>query len=382
MVKPCGPICNLDCRYCYYLRKRELYPNQTFRMPDEVLESFTRQYILSNHLSDITFSWQGGEPTLMGLDFFQKALKFQQKYQPAHAAISNTIQTNGTLLDDAWCAFFKDHNFLVGVSLDGPAEIHDKYRRDKLGNPTHAKVMAGIDLLNKHGVEYNILTCVHRGNTGQPQQVYDFLINQAGAKYLQFIPIVERKNLTGYQEGYTLTKRSVSGKSYGEFLISIFDTWVRRDVGTIFVQIFDAALGAWHGQPPSLCIFGKTCGNALVMEHNGDLYSCDHFVEPSHFLGNILNEALPNLVQSEKQMRFGQNKFTQLPEYCRQCEFLFACYGGCPKNRIRRTPDGEAGLNILCEGYKAFFSHVDKPMRIMSALLGQNIPPAEIMKTF
>jgi uncharacterized protein len=380
MAKPRGAICNLDCQYCFYLKKEALYPDSKFFMSDEILESFTRQYIKAQIVPEVTFTWQGGEPTLMGLDFFKRALYFQKKYQKPGMRIYNTIQTNGTKLDDVWGRFFKLHDFLVGLSLDGPREIHDAYRLDKGGNPTYARVMNGLSILKKHKVEFNILTCVSSANAKHPLEVYRFLRDDIKTQFIQFIPIVERDNQTGYQEGTRVTPRTVSGEAYGHFLISIFDEWVKRDVGRVFIQIFDVALGAWYGQPAGLCIFNQTCGAALAMEHNGDLYSCDHFVEPRYLLGNIEDDKLLPLVGSESQIQFGQSKSDKLPNYCRECEVRFICNGGCPKNRILATPDGEMGLNYLCDGYKAFFTHIDPAMKEMVRMLNNRRPPADIMK--
>jgi len=379
MLKPRGPICNLDCAYCYYLSKERLYPGSGFRMSDDLLEEFTRQYIEAQRVPEVTFAWQGGEPTLMGLDFFRRAIELQQKYRLPGMRIHNGLQTNGTTLNDKWCHFFQEHNFLIGISLDGPREMHDAYRVDKAGKPTFDRVMVGVELLKKHGVEFNVLTTIHAANVEHPLEVYRFLQDEVGAQFLQFIPIVERDNETGFQEGEKVTERSVTGRQYGDFLIAIFDEWVRRDVGRVFVQIFDVALAAWLGQRPGLCIFEETCGTALAMEHNGDLYSCDHFVEPRHKLGNIREIPLVKMVGSEQQRQFGLAKRDTLPRYCRECEVRFVCNGGCPKNRILQTPDGEPGLNYLCEGYKAFFSHIDRPMRIMAAELPAGRPPANIM---
>lgn len=380
MVKPRGAICNLRCDYCYYLRKADLYPDASFYMSDETLESFTRQYIQSQQTPEVNFAWQGGEPTLMRLDFFRKAVAYQQKYARPGMKIENTLQTNGTLLNDEWCRFFAKNRFLIGISLDGPREAHDVYRKDKSGAPTFDRVVRGVKLLKKHKVDFNVLTCVSTANVHQPLEVYHFLRDEISAQFIQFIPIVERDNDTGFQEGTALTSRSITGKQYGDFLIAIFNEWVHRDVGSVFVQIFDTALGRWLGAPGGLCVFQETCGKALVMEYNGDLYSCDHFVEPRHLLGNILETPLAELVGSEQQLKFGLNKKASLPRYCRECPVLFACNGGCPKNRTDLTPDGEAGLNHLCEGYKAFFTHIDQPMRMMAGLLRQGRPAAEIMK--
>jgi uncharacterized protein len=374
MVKPRGAICDLDCKYCYYLEKEELYPESDFRMPDEVLDTYTRQYITGQESPEIVFGWQGGEPTLMGLDFFRRAVAAQERYRAPRTNILNTLQTNGVRLTDEWCEFLAAHGFLVGISIDGPAELHDAYRVDKGGAPTLDRVMRGVELLRRHGVEFNVLTTVHAANADYPLEVYRFLRDQVGTAFVQFIPIVERVGEDGASE------RSVTGVKYGEFLCSVFDEWVRLDVGRVFVQIFDVALSAWVGRRPGLCIFEETCGNALALEHNGDLYSCDHFVEPKHRLGNILGKELPVLVGSQAQRTFGQAKLTELPEYCRACEVRFVCNGGCPKNRFIRTPEGEPGLNWLCEGYKSFFNHIDPAMRYMANALRHRQAPAGIMQ--
>ncbi len=379
MLKPNGPICNLNCAYCYYLSKERLYPDGRFRMTGELLEEYTRQYIEAQRVPEVTFAWQGGEPLLMGVDFFRRAVELQERCHRPDMQVINTLQTNGVLLDDEWCRFFWEHDFLVGLSLDGPRELHDVYRVDKGGNPTFDRVMEGIALLKEHSVEFNILTTVHVANADHPLEVYRFLRDEVGAQFIQFIPIVERDNETGFQEGERVAERSVTGRRYGDFLIAVFDEWVRRDVGRVFVQIFDAALAAWVGQRPGLCIFDETCGLALVMEHNGDLYACDHFVEPRHRLGNIQETPLVEMVGSERQQQFGLAKRDTLPRYCRECEACFVCNGGCPKNRVLHAPDGEPGLNYLCEGYKAFLTHVDRPMRIMAAELRARQSPANIM---
>jgi len=348
-------------------------------MTDELLEAFTNQYIEAQRVPEVTFAWQGGEPTLMGLDFFRKAVELQKKYRRPGTKTINALQTNGTTLDNDWCCFFRAHDFLIGLSLDGPRELHDAYRVDKGGHSTFDRVMAGLSLLKKHKVDLNILVCVHAANADHPLEVYRFFRDEADAQFIQFIPIVERDNETGFQEGEKVTERSVTGRQYGDFLVAIFDEWVRRDVGRVFVQIFDVALAAWLDQRPGLCIFEESCGTALAMEHNGDLYSCDHFVEPRYKLGNIQEIPLVKMVGSEQQRQFGLAKRDTLPHYCRECDVRFACNGGCPKNRILRTPDGEPGLNYLCEGYKAFFTHIDRPMRIMAAELRAGRPPANIM---
>lgn len=376
MVKPRGAICNLDCSYCYYLAKELLYPGSRFRMARDLLETYTQQYIEAQPGDEVTFAWQGGEPTLMGLDFFRLAVEFQEQYRRPGMRIQNTLQTNGTLLDDEWCDFFSAHNFLIGLSLDGPRAMHDAYRVDKGGKPTFDRVMAGVELLKKHHVEFNILTTLHAANVEHPLEVYRFLRDEAGAQFLQFIPIVEVDRRASPP---AVSSRSVTGRQYGAFLIAVFDEWVRRDVGRVFVQMFDVALAGWVGAPKGLCIFEETCGKALALEHNGDVYSCDHFVEPKYRLGNVKQRPLLAMVQSAQQQGFGEAKRDTLPRYCRECAVRFACNGGCPKDRILTTPDGEPGLHYLCEGYKAFFTHIDAPMRRMAAELKAGRPPASIM---
>lgn len=379
MLKPAGPICNLNCTYCYYVTKESLYPNSDFRMSDELLAEFTHQYIEAQQVPEITFGWQGGEPLLMGLDFFRRAIELQTHCRSPDMQVINTLQTNGVLLDSEWCHFFQEHDFLVGLSLDGPREMHDTYRVDKGSKPSFDRVMAGIELLKKYGVKFNILATVHRANANYPLEVYRFLRDEVGTQFIQFIPIVQLSNDSEFQESKQVTELSVTGQQYGDFLIAIFDEWVRRDVGQVYVQLFDTALSAWSGQRPGLCIFEETCGLALVMEHNGDLYVCDHFVEPSYKLGNIEEIPLIELVGSQQQRQFGLDKRDTLPRYCLECEVRFICNGGCPKNRTLITPNGEPGLNYLCAGYKAFFTHIDKPMRIMAEELRVRRPPANIM---
>jgi uncharacterized protein len=349
-------------------------------MSDELLEDFTKQYLQSQRVPQVTFAWQGGEPTLMGIPFFEKALAYQRKYAPAGMHVENTFQTNGTLLDEPWGAFLKENNFLVGVSLDGPPELHNLYRKDKGGQGSAEKALTGLEILKRHQVDFNILCTVHAGNENAPLEVYRYFRDDLKIDFIQFIPIVERMNTTGYQTGNKVTERSVSGRGYGNFLITIFDEWVRRDVGSVFVQIFDVALAKWVGAQGDLCVFEETCGLGLALEHNGDLYSCDHFVEPKHKLGNISKTPMPNLVESHQQFRFGMDKLNTLPKYCLACDVRFACNGGCPKNRIRNTFDGEYGLNYLCEGYRAFFTHIDQPMQQMANLLRNRRPAADIMK--
>ena len=380
MLKPRGAICNLDCAYCYFLSKEQLYPNSEFRMSDAVLEAYSRQYIQAqSQMPEITFGWQGGEPTLTGLDFFRHAVELQQKYAKPGMRITNALQTNATMLDDEWCEFFRANDFLIGVSLDGPRALHDTFRVDKGGAPTFDRVMRGIEMLKKHRVEFNILATVHAANADHSLDVYRFLRDGLGTSFIQFIPIVERDNATGFQEGNRATTRSVTGKQYGDFLIAIFDEWVRRDVGRVFVQMFDVALGVWLGQPAALCIFGETCGNALALEHNGDLFACDHFVEPRFRLGNLADIPLTEMVHSSQQRKFGTDKRDTLPRYCNECSVRFICNGGCPKDRVLTTPDGESGLNYLCEGFKTFFTHIDGPMKTMAELIRRERAPAEIM---
>lgn len=382
MAKPRGAICNLDCTYCYFLSKEKLYPGSKFRMDEATLERFTQDYIAAQPGDEVVFSWQGGEPTMLKLEFFQLAVALQKKYARPGMQVFNTFQTNGTLLDDAWCAFFKQHNFLVGLSLDGPRHLHDVYRVDKRGAPSFDKVMHGLALLHKHGVATNLLCTLHAANADSPVEVYRFLRDQAKGQFIQFIPIIERDNLTGFQEGEKVTSRSVTAKQFGDFHRAVFDEWVKHDVGQVFVQMFDIALGIWLGDPASLCVFAETCGNALALEHNGDVYSCDHFVEPRHLLGNINSRGLGELAFLPQQEKFGQAKRDSLPQQCRQCEVRFACNGGCPKDRILTTKDGEAGLNYLCEGYFALFKHLDVPMQRMAQLLREERSPAEIMQEY
>jgi len=384
LAKPTGATCNLNCSYCYFLNKEQLYPGSDFRMSDAVLEHYIRQLIESHRTDKVTVAWQGGEPTLMGLDFYRRAIEYQNQYQRPGMSFENTMQTNGTLLNDAWCEFFRDHGFLIGISIDGPAELHDVHRVDKSGRPTFDRVMRGLRLLQKHGVEHNILTTVNRINADHPLEVYRFLRDEAGATWMQFIPAIERLNAAGgslCQEGTTVSERSVLAEQFGNFLSTIFDEWVKHDVGRIFVQTFEATVRNWLGLPSSgMCVFDATCGHGLALEHNGDLYSCDHFVEPKHLLGNIRENHMIDLAGSDQQLAFGRNKLATLPRYCRECEVGFACQGECPKNRFLTTPAGEPGLNYLCEGYRAFFQHVDHPLKIMAGLLRRGFPAAQVMQ--
>lgn len=397
MTKPRGSKCNLDCTYCFYLEKEHLYDSETtFRMKPEVLEAYIRDYIAAQPSPVVSFAWQGGEPTLAGIDFFRQVVDLQQRYAQGRT-IENALQTNGTLLDDEWGEFLAENRFLVGLSIDGPAHLHDAYRVDKGNQPTFKKVIAGLGLLKKHGVEFNTLTTVHRKNSAQPLEVYRFL-RSVGSGYIQFIPIVERDASLAFAEANGLwlapppvpddgdspdtqvTEWSVRPADFGRFLCAIFDEWVQRDVGKIFVQHFDAALANWLGRPAGVCVFSETCGRAMAVEHNGDVFSCDHFVYPRYKLGNLLNSSLVQLVDSPKQEAFGLQKSSTLPRYCRECPVRFACHGECPKHRFLSTPDGEPGLNYLCAGYRKFFTHIDSAMRTMSALLTSGRAPADIMK--
>ena len=390
MTKPTGPICNLDCRYCFYLEKENLYPGQSsWAMPGDVLETYVRDYIQAQNVPQVSFAWQGGEPTLLGVEYFEKVVELQNKYADGKR-IENAFQTNGVLLDDPWGEFLSRNQFLVGLSIDGPQKLHDHYRVDKGGQPTFARVMRGLGFLKKHGVEFNTLTVVQRHNSHHPLDVYRFL-RENGSGFMQFIPIVERIARTPNPEGLVLigpgaeepaqvSEWSVEPLQYGKFLCAIFDEWVRNDVGRCFVQMFDVALESWMGYPASLCVFRDTCGSAMAMEHNGDLYSCDHFVYPENKLGNIMENPISELVNSAQQRKFGQDKLDTLPRYCRECEVRFACNGECPKHRFIRTPEGEQGLNYLCAGYKKFFNHIDPYMRFMAGELQQRRAPANVME--
>ena len=382
MAKPAGAACNLACSYCFFLAKEEFYPGSRFRMPDALLETYIRQSIEAQQGDVATIAWQGGEPTLMGLDFFRRAVEYARKYARPGMTVEHTLQTNGTLLDESWCAFFREHGFLVGLSIDGPRSLHDAYRVDRGGAPTFDRVMRAARLLQKHGVDFNVLTTVHAANADHPLDVYRFFRDELDVQWLQFIPVVERINSDGRtlkQEGNSVTERSVRPEQWGRFLIAIFDEWVRHDVGHIYINLFEAALAAWLALPPALCIFGETCGRALVLEHNGDVYPCDHFVEPDFLLGNIQESHLTDLVATEAQHRFGAAKRDNLPQQCQVCPVHFVCHGECPKNRFLAATGGELSLNYLCAGYKAFFTHIDPAMRLMTQLLRSGHPADEIM---
>lgn len=384
LAKPTGATCNLKCAYCFFLNKERLYPGSRFRMSDEVLEAYISQLIASHRSSQVTVAWQGGEPTLMGLDFYRRAINLQDKYRKPGMRFENTMQTNGTLLDDEWCAFLRENDFLVGISIDGPRKLHDVHRVDKQGRPTFDRVMRGLRLLQKHGVEYNVLVTVNRVNAGDPLAVYRFLRDDAGTSWMQFIPAVERLNEDGmslYQEGTAVSDRTVQPEQWGDFLSAVFDEWVRHDVGKVFVQTFEAAVRNWLGPGSSgMCVFDPVCGHGLALEHNGDLYACDHFVEPGYLLGNIMETPMAGLAGCEAQIKFGRDKLDTLPRYCRECEVRFACHGECPKNRFLNTPEGESGLNYLCAGYRSFFNHADRSLKILAGLIRRGLPATEVMR--
>ncbi len=383
MAKPTGSACNLACRYCFFLEKRRLYPGSRQRMSDDVLEAYVRQYIEAQQVPETTITWQGGEPTMMGLDFFRRSVELADRHAPEGMKVDYSMQTNGILLDEEWCDFLRENRFLVGLSLDGPRELHDAYRVDRAGEGTFDRVLRAARLMQEHGVDFNLLCTVHAANAGRPEEVYCFFRDELGAQWVQFIPIVERINADGttlLQEGGVVTERSVSPEAWGAFLNGVFDEWVRRDVGNMYINYFEAALASWAGAPAAMCIFAETCGEAMALEHNGDLYSCDHFVEPGYLLGNIMETPLAELAASDRQTRFGEGKRDTLPRYCLDCEVLFACRGECPKNRFTLAPDGEPGLNYLCRGYKDFFRHVDYPMRAMARLIESGRPASLVMQ--
>lgn len=389
MVKPVGAKCNLNCTYCYYLEKKNLYKDKSISvMQESLLERFIKQYIQSQTAPVISFIWQGGEPMLAGLKFFQAAVEYQ-KYYAAGRQIINAFQTNGTLINEDWCKFFKQHNFLIGISVDGPEEIHNYYRRYNNGGNSWHKVMEGLKLLQEHKVEFNTLTVINNHNAKYPLEVYSFL-KSIGSKYHQYIPIVEQEAaddnfypLSLVSPDYTgntrITDWSVTPEQFGDFHIKIFDQWVKKDVGSVFVQIFDVMLANWVKEPGGLCIFDKTCGNAAIIEHNGDLYSCDHYVYPENFLGNILDKPMLEMMLSEKQQNFGTDKRNALPDFCLSCDYLDICNGECPKNRISLTPSGEKGLNYLCSGLKNLFKHTAPYMDYMANELINKRAPANVM---
>jgi uncharacterized protein len=379
MAKPTGARCNLRCDYCFFLEKEGLYPGSDFRMTDEVMEAYIAQTAQAQRVPQVTLAWQGGEPTLMGLDFFRRARAAEEGRVPAGMAVERTLQTNGVLLDDEWCAFLAENDYLVGLSIDGPRELHDAYRHDRGGRPVFDKVVAAARRLQKHGAAFNVLCTVNAANAGHPLEVYRFFRDELGARFVQLVPIVEVETPAAGGRPGTVTARSVQPDDYGRFLNAIFDEWLRRDVGEMFVQTFDGVLAAYLRGTSSLCIFRPTCGEGVALEHNGDVYSCDHFVDPRYLLGNIMETPVDELVRSEQQLAFGQAKQATLPAYCRACEYLFACNGECPKNRLLLTPDGEPGLNWLCAGLKAFFAHTERPMRLMADILARGGEAREVM---
>jgi uncharacterized protein len=389
LAKPTGPLCNLDCKYCFYTEKEALFPkNTTFQMTDIVLETYIKKYIASQKAPEIMFAWQGGEPTLMGLDFFKKVVSLQDKYANGKK-IANTFQTNGTLLNDEWCEFFAVNKFLVGLSLDGPEYIHDAYRVDRGGKLTFNQVMKGLSLLKKHGVEFNILACVTKQASYKPLEIYNFFKEQ-DIKFIQFIPIVEREankstlelalrhatppSLHKEESQKIVTPWTVERAAYGSFLIEIFDEWIQKDIGLVYIMNFEWALAAWLGIPSPVCIFSEECGRAVAMEYNGDVYACDHYVYPEYQLGNITTESLENMINSQFQLAFGKKKENTLPNICKNCEVRFACHGECPKHRFLLSDDGEPGLNYLCASYKNYFKHISPYMKIMKQLLQEGLP--------
>jgi uncharacterized protein len=391
LAKPSGPICNLDCHYCFYTEKESLFkPKTSFRMSEEMLENFIKNYIGAQDAEEIPFVWQGGEPALMGLNFYKKVVELQKKYANGKRVV-NSLQTNGTLLTEEWFPFLAENDFLVGLSLDGPEEIHDNYRVDRGGQPTFHRVLKTLHNLQKYNVSYNVLTCVTKESSTKALEIYRFL-KKEGVQFIQFIPIVERladkqaqalglRHATPasiHGEDVHLAPWTVEPEKYGDFLITVFDEWVREDIGTVNVMNFESSLVSWMGLPATVCIFAETCGKAAIIEHNGDVYSCDHFMYPDYKLGNIQTDTFKEMMDSIQQHQFGQAKKTTLPAYCQSCEVKFACNGECPKHRFLTTPDGEAGLNYLCAGYKKYFTHIHRYMKAMVQLLENGMPASAI----
>jgi len=394
VAKPIGPLCNLNCEYCFYLEKQALFStDEKYRMPDNVLRAFVTNYITSQPTPVVEFVWQGGEPTLLGVDFFKRVVELQKPFEK-RKTITNSLQTNGTLLDDKWCRFLKKHNFMVGISLDGPKEIHDRYRRNRKGHGSFDQVMRGLKLLQKHQVEYNILACVARETARRPLEVYHFF-KKEGAAFIQFSPVVERlpdsssmqaglrlagpAALTKAEEQTEVTPWSVLPEEYGDFLINVYEEWVRHDVGSVFVMNFEWALNAWIGNLAPVCVHAKTCGRSVVIEHNGDVFACDHCVYPQYKLGNIMTDTLPDMVAKSLRSGFGVAKEAALPRRCCDCEVLAACQGGCPKHRFSKTDYDEPGLHYLCTGYKKFLLHIRRYLRVMTQLLEHNLPLSYVM---
>ena len=386
MVKPIGSACNLDCNYCYYRDKADIYNNAMPRMSEGLLENYIKQYIEGASQQTVTFCWHGGEPLMAGLPFLRKAVELQKKYA-GDKVIENTLQTNGILVNEEWCSFFADNGFLVGLSLDGPEDIHDAFRRDCGGAPTFSRVMKAVEMFTRTGVDFNILSTVNKCSEGRGAEVYKFL--RTLSCYMQFLPVVEYvKERPGHrplivspdEEEAVEAPWSVSARGYGEFMCAVFDEWVKRDVGSRFVQLFDITLANWCGVPPPLCAFCDTCGDGLVVEHNGDVYSCDHFVYPEYRLGNIAEKSLVDMYKSEEQQAFGRDKREALPMECKRCNYYFLCKGECPKHRFGYAKNGEPYMNVLCEGYKMFFRHTDPYMRYMKSMLDKGEPPARVME--
>ena len=381
MLKPAGSLCNLSCAYCYYLDKADIYGGKEPRMNEEMLETVIREYIAANDVPEVTFNWHGGEPLVLGLDFYRKAMDLERKYADGKT-VFNTLQTNGTLLTPQWADFLRDNNFLVGISIDGPRDIHDKYRKDKGGAPTFDKVLRGLTLLREHGVEFNTMSTVNKASEGRGLEVYRFL-QSIGSRYMQFMPVVEhvkqRRIVSPTTEGSCLAPWSVSSLGFGKFMCEIFDYWVRNDVGQTFVGLFDATLANWCGVMPGTCAYDRTCGGNSVIEHNGDLYPCDHFVYPAYRLGNIGETPIRTMMESPRQVKFGIDKRNSLPAKCFRCKYLHLCNGECPKHRFNRTENGETGLNALCEGYYRFYEHTAPYMEKMRELLQQELPPAYVI---
>lgn len=389
LAKPIGPICNMDCKYCFYTGKEALYSGVTdWVMHKDVLQVFIKRYIRETFGPVVNFAWQGGEPTLLGIDYFRQVVALQKKFA-AGKTIRNAFQTNGILIDDEWAAFLKENEFLVGISIDGPERLHDAYRVDKYGKPTFSRVMNGVQTLKAHNVEFNTLTAVHKANEAFGIEVYNFL-KAIGSKFMQFIPIVEQVSeagsdkidplYAGHGSNGRTTSWSVNPLRFGEFLCAIFGVWVREDVGSYFVQIFDLALAAWSGMSPGLCVFEKQCGQSLIIEHNGDVYSCDHFVYPDNKLGNIMLNSFYQMGTSHKQRMFGAKKQLMLPAYCGKCDVRFVCNGECPKHRFAMAPDGRISLSYLCPGYKRFFHHIAPYMEFMAKELSRGRAPANVME--
>lgn len=394
LAKPIGPVCDINCDYCFYLEKRALFDrNEHYRMPDDVLAAYIEQYVAAQTTPVVEFVWHGGEPTLLGVDFFRRVVELQAPYR-ARKEIRNTLQTNALRLDDEWCTFFRDNGFFIGVSLDGPQEIHDRYRKDRHDEGTFERVMAGVQLLQKHGVEFNALACVGRETAYKPLEVYRFF-KQAGIRYIQFTPIVERQpdqqteasglwlatpaRLDEQEPNTRVTSWTVEPEAYGGFLIAIYEEWVRQDVGEVFVMNFEWALTAWLGEPSPVCIFSRQCGRAVALEHNGNVYACDHYVYPEYELGNVLTDKLGAMVEQSVASGFGPHKETTLPRWCRECDVLTSCWGGCPKHRFTESPHGEPGLHYLCAGYRKFFRHIRKYQRAMATLIQNDLPISYVM---